>query len=71
VKSPYVVFGNHLQRKAFRRAPSRLASTFEELNIDSPFLQDHISFEVEESFNIDIPDEALGTMQNRSTWSRA
>jgi acyl carrier protein len=36
-----------------------LASTFEELNIDS-LDKINISFEVEEAFNIDIPDEALG-----------
>ena len=39
-----------------------LASTFEELNIDS-LDKINISFEVEESFNIDIPDEALGTIR--------
>jgi acyl carrier protein len=38
-----------------------LASTFEELNIDS-LDKINISFEVEEAFNIDIPDEALGTI---------
>jgi acyl carrier protein len=39
-----------------------LASTFEELNIDS-LDKINISFEVEEAFNIDIPDEALGTIR--------
>jgi acyl carrier protein len=39
-----------------------LASTFEELKIDS-LDKINISFEVEEAFNIDIPDEALGTIK--------
>ncbi|HTC74995.1 MAG TPA: acyl carrier protein, partial [Edaphobacter sp.] len=39
-----------------------LASTFEQLNIDS-LDKINISFEVEEAFNIDIPDEALGTIK--------
>ena len=39
-----------------------LASTFAELNIDS-LDKINISFEVEEAFNIDIPDEALGTIK--------
>jgi acyl carrier protein len=39
-----------------------LASTFEELSIDS-LDKINISFEVEEAFNIDIPDEALGTIR--------
>jgi acyl carrier protein len=39
-----------------------LASTFEELNIDS-LDKINISFEVEEAFKIDIPDEALGTIR--------
>jgi len=39
-----------------------LASTFEELNVDS-LDKINISFEVEEAFNIDIPDEALGTIK--------
>ena len=39
-----------------------LASTFEELNIDS-LDKINISFEVEEAFHIDIPDEALGTIK--------
>ena len=39
-----------------------LASTFEELNIDS-LDKINISFEVEEAFNIDIPDEALGSIR--------
>jgi acyl carrier protein len=38
------------------------ASTFEELSIDS-LDKINISFEVEEAFNIDIPDEALGTIR--------
>ena len=38
------------------------ASTFEELTIDS-LDKINISFEVEEAFNIDIPDEALGTIR--------
>jgi acyl carrier protein len=40
----------------------KLASTFEELSIDS-LDKINISFEVEEAFNIDIPDEALGTIR--------
>ncbi len=39
-----------------------LANTFDELNIDS-LDKINISFEVEEAFNIDIPDEALGTIK--------
>ena len=39
-----------------------LASTFEELSIDS-LDKINISFEVEEAFSIDIPDEALGTIR--------
>jgi acyl carrier protein len=39
-----------------------LASTFEALNIDS-LDKINISFEVEEAFNIDIPDEALGSIR--------
>lgn len=39
-----------------------LASTFDELNIDS-LDKINISFEVEEVFNIEIPDEALGTLK--------
>ena len=39
-----------------------LASTFAELNIDS-LDKINISFEVEEAFHIDIPDEALGTIK--------
>ena len=39
-----------------------LDSTFEQLNIDS-LDKINISFEVEEAFNIDIPDEALGTIK--------
>jgi len=39
-----------------------LASTFEELNIDS-LDKINISFEVEEAFNIDIPDDALGSLK--------
>jgi len=39
-----------------------LASTFQELNIDS-LDKINISFEVEEAFHIDIPDEALGTIK--------
>jgi len=38
-----------------------LASTFDELNIDS-LDKINISFEVEETFSIEIPDEALGTL---------
>ena len=37
-------------------------STFDELNIDS-LDKINISFEVEEAFNIEIPDEALGTIK--------
>jgi acyl carrier protein len=39
-----------------------LASTFDELNIDS-LDKINISFEVEEAFNIEIPDDALGTLR--------
>jgi acyl carrier protein len=39
-----------------------LASTFEELNIDS-LDKINISFEVEEAFHIEIPDDALGTIR--------
>ena len=39
-----------------------LDTTFEELNIDS-LDKINISFEVEEAFNIDIPDEALGSIR--------
>jgi acyl carrier protein len=39
-----------------------LASTFEELNIDS-LDKINISFEVEEAFNVEIPDDSLGTIR--------
>ncbi|WP_433966284.1 acyl carrier protein [Tunturiibacter gelidiferens] len=39
-----------------------LANTFDELNIDS-LDKINISFEVEEAFNIEIPDEALSTLR--------
>ena len=39
-----------------------LASTFDELNIDS-LDKINISFEVEEAFAIEIPDEALSTLK--------
>ena len=39
-----------------------LTSTFDELNIDS-LDKINISFEVEEAFGIEIPDEALGTLR--------
>jgi acyl carrier protein len=39
-----------------------LDSTFDGLNIDS-LDKINISFEVEEAFNIEIPDEALGTIK--------
>jgi acyl carrier protein len=39
-----------------------LATTFDELNVDS-LDKINISFEVEEAFNIEIPDEALGTIK--------
>ena len=39
-----------------------LASTFDELNVDS-LDKINISFEVEEAFNIEIPDDALGTIK--------
>ena len=39
-----------------------LASTFQELNIDS-LDKINISFEVEEAFHIEIPDDALGTIK--------
>ncbi len=40
----------------------KLASTFDELNIDS-LDKINISFEVEEAFAIEIPDEALGSLK--------
>jgi len=40
----------------------KLDSTFDSLNIDS-LDKINISFEVEEAFNIEIPDEALGTIK--------
>lgn len=39
-----------------------LDTTFEELNIDS-LDKINISFEVEEAFNIEIPDDALGSLK--------
>ena len=39
-----------------------LANTFDELNIDS-LDKINISFEVEEAFDIEIPDEALSTLK--------
>jgi acyl carrier protein len=39
-----------------------LETTFEELNIDS-LDKINISFEVEEAFDIAIPDEALGSLK--------
>ncbi len=39
-----------------------LDSTFDDLNIDS-LDKINISFEVEEAFAIEIPDEALGTLK--------
>ena len=39
-----------------------LDSTFDSLNIDS-LDKINISFEVEEAFNVEIPDEALGTIK--------
>ena len=39
-----------------------LASTFDELNIDS-LDKINISFEVEEAFDVEIPDDALGTIK--------
>ncbi len=39
-----------------------LESTFEQLNVDS-LDKINISFEVEEAFNVEIPDEALGTIK--------
>ena len=39
-----------------------LDSTFEQLNIDS-LDKINISFEVEEAFNIEIPDDALGSLR--------
>jgi len=39
-----------------------LDSTFEQLNIDS-LDKINISFEVEEAFSIEIPDDALGTIR--------
>jgi acyl carrier protein len=42
-----------------------LASTFDELNVDS-LDKINISFEVEEAFSIEIPDEALGSIKTVS-----
>lgn len=39
-----------------------LASTFEQLNVDS-LDKINICFEVEEAFSVEIPDEALGTIK--------
>ena len=39
-----------------------LATTFDELNIDS-LDKINISFEVEEAFKIEIPDDALGSIK--------
>ena len=39
-----------------------LASTFDQLNVDS-LDKINICFEVEEAFNVEIPDEALGTIK--------
>jgi acyl carrier protein len=39
-----------------------LDSTFDSLNVDS-LDKINISFEVEEAFSIEIPDEALGTIK--------
>ena len=39
-----------------------LASTFDEMGIDS-LDKINISFEVEEAFDIEIPDEALGSLR--------
>ncbi len=39
-----------------------LDTTFEQLNIDS-LDKINISFEVEEAFNIEIPDDALGSLK--------
>ena len=39
-----------------------LATTFDELNVDS-LDKINISFEVEEAFNVEIPDDALGTIK--------
>ena len=39
-----------------------LGSTFDELNVDS-LDKINISFEVEEAFNVEIPDDALGTIK--------
>ena len=46
-----------------------LANTFDELNIDS-LDKINISFEVEEAFNIEIPDEALSTLRHRRRHGR-
>ena len=39
-----------------------MASTFDELNVDS-LDKINISFEVEEAFAVEIPDDALGTIK--------
>jgi acyl carrier protein len=39
-----------------------LASTFDELNVDS-LDKINISFEVEEAFSVEIPDDALGSIK--------
>ncbi|MDQ2834222.1 MAG: acyl carrier protein [Acidobacteriota bacterium] len=48
--------------KAIAPESITLASTFDELNIDS-LDKINISFEVEEAFGIEIPDEALSTLR--------
>lgn len=48
--------------KAISPESVTLNSTFDELNIDS-LDKINISFEVEEAFAIEIPDEALGTLK--------
>ena len=48
--------------KSIRADTITLASTFDELNIDS-LDKINISFEVEEAFSIEIPDEALSTLK--------
>ena len=48
--------------KRLPQAAVNLATTFDELGIDS-LDKINISFEVEEAFVITIPDEALGTLK--------
>ena len=49
--------------KSIPASTINLDSTFEQLNIDS-LDKINISFEVEEAFHIEIPDDALNSLKN-------